>query len=122
MCVCWRGGGGAVEGGLGRGGGVGMLAYSHWMLQVALLSLRAVCSPEKDFDISLSSILHSASAGTQILCQTILNHVASFHVCMCTSPLCVFAELLFMVSKVFFFFFNLGQQAAVAEAARAEAE
>lgn len=37
----------------------------------------------------------------QILCQTILNQAVSFYVCMYTSPLSVFTELLFLVVKAF---------------------
>lgn len=88
------------------------------MLQVS--SAANVFSLEGFCDIFLSPLLHFHSACPQILCQTTLNQVAFLCMCMCArSPLSVFTEPLFMLGKGFF---NLGQQAAVAEAAGAESE
>lgn len=71
--------------------------------KVSPVSLQPVFSFEQDFDIFLTTLFSPPPppAFPQILCQTILNQVTSFYVCMCTSPLSVFTELLFMVGKSF---------------------
>lgn len=52
--------------------------------KVSPVPLQPVFSLEQDFDIFLTPLFSFPPACPQILCQTILNQVTSFYVCMCT--------------------------------------